>query len=790
VSEVTTADAPTSVVVPSSERQGIALAAYRWTAMLGVFVDAGFAILALTSPDLLGLLFGVERVEFSYVWLGNLAVLLLARGLFVIACARRPERLRALAWVAVLGEGLICAYWLGVVLRAVHGTDFLPLFVMSGLFAVVPGALLTAGLASSDGGARAVFDRMRGALAARPRNTALLWFRRVALLGLLVNAAFIFGVPLTPGTLRNSLGAEFVDLGTIWLGAVAVMLFAVSLLYVPAALEPESAPGVSWLLIVSRALSGAYWVYVATQPDRAAFWSYFATDAAFGLVLAVLLQMGSAPEMRISARSLGGVLRGILAAIILRSRPAAERIAAAVVAVATAVAGYFGWYYFVRQMPDPSFTVAADQFKYGVIGLGPASRIPLYVWEVMPQLCPDELGEHPDGWATFGMLYEPGHDTPIGFAHREIGYPVLEPNCSLCHTGSYRVSLSDAAHVIPGGPAHQLDLQRFQRFLYACVADQRFNGASVVDAVEKKHALGPVGALVYRFGIVPTMQLGLARQQRNYAWQQSRPEQGPGRTDTFNPTKINVFHLPDDATIGTTDLPAVWNQAAREHLWLHWDGNNDEIRERNFAAAMAVGATPDSVQTASFTRVTDYLLTLAPAPYPFPIDQARATRGQVTYESQCAGCHAFGGASIGQTTPLATVGTDPHRLDSFSAQLVSDFHEVDLGPFKFDAYRKTHGYSNVPIDGIWARGPYLHHGAVPSLRDLLSPPAERPRVFYRGYNVYNRVDVGFVSQGPDAEANGWRYDVTVPGNDNGGHTYGTQLSAPDRDDLLEYLKTL
>jgi hypothetical protein len=50
--------------------------------------------------------------------------------------------------------------------------------------------------------------------------------------------------------------------------------------------------------------------------------------------------------------------------------------------------------------------------------------------------------------------------------------------------------------------------------------------------------------------------------------------------------------------------------------------------------------------------------------------------------------------------------------------------------------------------------------------------------------------MGFVSQGPAAEKAGFRYDTRVRGNDNRGHTYGTNLSARDKRDLIEYLKTL
>jgi hypothetical protein len=95
----------------------------------------------------------------------------------------------------------------------------------------------------------------------------------------------------------------------------------------------------------------------------------------------------------------------------------------------------------------------------------------------------------------------------------------------------------------------------------------------------------------------------------------------------------------------------------------------------------------------------------------------------------------------------------------------------------------------MPLDGLWLRAPYLHNGSVSTMRDLLNPPEERPQVFYRGYDVYNFEDLGFVSTGPEAEASGFRFDTSERGNGNQGHVYGTNLTQQEKDDLLEYLKT-
>ena len=79
---------------------------------------------------------------------------------------------------------------------------------------------------------------------------------------------------------------------------------------------------------------------------------------------------------------------------------------------------------------------------------------------------------------------------------------------------------------------------------------------------------------------------------------------------------------------------------------------------------------------------------------------------------------------------------------------------------------------------------------MPTLRDLLEPAANRPKVFYRGYDVYDPAKVGFVTEGAEAERVGTRLDVGQKANGNQGHEFGTTLSSGEKDALVEYLKTL
>ena len=66
----------------------------------------------------------------------------------------------------------------------------------------------------------------------------------------------------------------------------------------------------------------------------------------------------------------------------------------------------------------------------------------------------------------------------------------------------------------------------------------------------------------------------------------------------------------------------------------------------------------------------------------------------------------------------------------------------------------------------------------------------RPKMFYRGYDVFDQTNVGFVSDVPQAGGQTFtRVDTSVPGNGNGGHVYGTMLSDADKAALVEYMKT-
>ena len=168
-------------------------------------------------------------------------------------------------------------------------------------------------------------------------------------------------------------------------------------------------------------------------------------------------------------------------------------------------------------------------------------------------------------------------------------------------------------------------------------------------------------------------------------------------------------------------------------------------------------AAPPSVQShaadtgqESIRRTENWLLDAASPAWPYgALNAALVEKGSNIYRHYCAECHGasgkdFSGAGVGTVVPIKVIGTDRGRLDSYTRVLAlnQSMLYAGYGDERFSNFRKTNGYANMPLDGLWLRAPYLHNGSVPTLRDLLEPAVRRPVQFYRGYDVYDPVRVG------------------------------------------------
>jgi hypothetical protein len=138
-----------------------------------------------------------------------------------------------------------------------------------------------------------------------------------------------------------------------------------------------------------------------------------------------------------------------------------------------------------------------------------------------------------------------------------------------------------------------------------------------------------------------------------------------------------------------------------------------------------------------------FLYSLEPeASAPLPSAEAKLVpRGKELFAESCKGCHS-NAALGGPPLPAEKVGTDR--------------------ALAFGGARGTGKYRPPALLRVSAAAPYFHHGAVPTLEDVLSPA---------------RLEASY-AKSPLARG-------AVPG-----HTYGTDLPAPDRAALVAYLRTL
>jgi len=474
-------------------------------------------------------------------------------------------------------------------------------------------------------------------------------------------------------------------------------------------------------------------------------------------------------------------------------------------AIVAAAGGLLVYDTFFREEPAAYFDSDEEHFLYGSIGTESQEGIPYWIWLVLPRIFPEYL-PGPGGWASLGIHAQPNHEMPIGLSKVTIGIPRVAINCAMCHVTSVRTSVDAAPTLVPGGTSNTTSPQQYLRFLLACASDPRFTADVILGEIAKSHRFSAYEQLVYRFVIIPRTREGLLTVKARESWMDKNPDWMRGRIDPFNPVKFRYLKQPIDGTIGNSDMMPLWNLGTREgaNRAFHWDGLNTKLREVVVSSAIGDGTATKWVERdlarwdstdrrtqSSLRRIQDYIARLQPPKYPLPIDAALSARGGVIYKAQCASCHETGGDRTGTVIPLEEIGTDRHRLDMWTKGSADAYNGYTSSySWKLTHFQKTAGYLSAPLEGLWLRAPYLHNGSVPTLADLLAPPEARPTQFWRGYDLLDPVKVGFVSDGPAAEAMGSHVDTSRPGNGNGGHTWGTTLPPEEKQALVEYMKTL
>jgi processive rubber oxygenase RoxA-like protein len=273
------------------------------------------------------------------------------------------------------------------------------------------------------------------------------------------------------------------------------------------------------------------------------------------------------------------------------------------------------------------------------------------------------------------------------------------------------------------------------------------------------------------------------------------------RDKDLNVQNTPQYPLPPPLLLPTRTPP--WWLVKRKKFLYYDDFAARSVREGLMQFTLNPSNSAATIKTylPDFQEVYAWLMTLEAPKYPWPIDKPLAARGKVVFTNNCARCHGtygLGGSYPEKTVELSDIGTDSVRLKEFLRDFRKSLVDSWLGEYgKLETRLDPKGYMAPPLDGVWASGPYLHNGSVPTLWDLLNPD-KRPKVWRRTEDGYDKVKVGVETAGFDqlppnvtAEERRYYYQTTQPGFSNSGHNYPNRpLSESDQKALLEYLKTL
>ena len=80
-------------------------------------------------------------------------------------------------------------------------------------------------------------------------------------------------------------------------------------------------------------------------------------------------------------------------------------------------------------------------------------------------------------------------------------------------------------------PSNTVDLQGFQRFIFACAADPRFNADRVMWKWMRSEQLRSAQPNLMRYYAIPFMRERLLMLKDRFRFINWEPDQGPGRTE-------------------------------------------------------------------------------------------------------------------------------------------------------------------------------------------------------------------------------------------------------------------
>jgi mono/diheme cytochrome c family protein len=282
---------------------------------------------------------------------------------------------------------------------------------------------------------------------------------------------------------------------------------------------------------------------------------------------------------------------------------------------------------------------------------------------------------------------------------------------------------------------------------------------------------------------------------------------------TFRDLDLNLtgndFQL-DYSKDVVSDPPAWWH--LKRKTTRNWTGGvNVNAMRIDMVNLLTPLNSPQHIKKheTTFADIHAFVMSIEAPKYPFAIDATLAEKGRGLFNETCARCHGtYGpdGKYPNKIVALDTIGTDPTLARSLTGKNIEILNKTWFAQEKnadggWYTIAKTPGYQAPPLDGVWATAPYFHNASVPTVYQVLDSRS-RPRVFTRSFRWekedYDTEKLGWkitvLDRPPDAELPPHErrriYDTSLPGRSNAGHTFGDDLTAEQRQAVIEYLKTL
>jgi len=247
-----------------------------------------------------------------------------------------------------------------------------------------------------------------------------------------------------------------------------------------------------------------------------------------------------------------------------------------------------------------------------------------------------------------------------------------------------------------------------------------------------------------------------------------------------------------------TDVPAWWLLKKKNAMFYNAMGRGDFARIMMASSLLTLQDSTTAREVDNhFADVLAFINSIEAPIFPETLDNTKVANGQSIFEDKCSTCHGTYGAN--ETYPNLFVEQGVVRTDPILAQnsiaytsYIDWYNNSWFAQEPFSAKLVTeNGYIAPPLDGVWATAPYLHNGSVPDLQTLLNSNT-RPTYWRRSFddNDYDLEDVGWNYEELISKEDKRTYDTTLPAYGNGGHTFGDVLTETERNDLIEYLKSL